>query len=92
MRRAYDAAAVSCSVEIHENAVDFHNRPVRTRQASLRLRTENTMNRFVAIGVDIAIIGLISISLFRNGPLFTRDASQAAAPASHSPALEALAR
>ena len=50
------------------------------------------MNRFVAIGVDIAIIGLISISLFRNEPLFTRDASQAAAPASQSPALEALAR
>ena len=35
------------------------------------------MNRFVAIGVDFAIIALICISLFSNGPLIKRE--QAAA-------------
>ena len=30
------------------------------------------MNRFVAIGVDCAIIALIGISLFSNAPLFNK--------------------
>ena len=30
------------------------------------------MPRFVAIGIDIAIIALICISLFSNGPLFNK--------------------
>ena len=30
------------------------------------------MNRFVAIGVDFAIIALIGISMFSNAPLFSK--------------------
>lgn len=49
------------------------------------------MYRFIAIGVDIAIIALISISMVRNEPLFNRGAPPhlATAPV---PAREALAR
>ena len=42
------------------------------------------MNRFVAIGVDFAIIALICISLFSNGPLIKRE--QAATAAGYAPA------
>ena len=47
------------------------------------------MNRFVAIGVDVAIIALISISLFSNGPLIKKQ--QAATAAGYAPDGRALA-
>jgi hypothetical protein len=42
------------------------------------------MNRFVTIGIDVAIIALICISLFSNGPLIKRE--QAATAAGYAPA------
>jgi len=48
------------------------------------------MNRFVAIGVDFAIIALIGISLFSNAPLMKKERATAApmrAPATDARAL-----
>ena len=41
------------------------------------------MNRFVAIAFDVAIIALIGISLFSNGPLIKKEQAMAAG---HRPA------
>ena len=42
------------------------------------------MPRFVAIGIDLAIIALICISLFSNAPLIKKE--QAATAAGYAPA------
>jgi hypothetical protein len=47
------------------------------------------MNRFVAIGVDFAIIALIGISLFSNAPLMKEE--QATAATMTAPATDARA-
>ncbi len=47
------------------------------------------MNRFVAIAFDLAIIGLIGISLFSNAPLMKKE--QATAAPTMAPATDARA-
>lgn len=47
------------------------------------------MNRYVVIGVDIAIIALICVSLFSNAPLMKKE--QATAATMTAPATDARA-
>ena len=49
------------------------------------------MNRLVVIGVDIAIIALIGISLFSNAPLFNKGQAAATSVAPRATDARALA-